>query len=170
MDAFFGSDYNKLNEYSTQISFVNRPNARCHVRPSSLINVQIGCRGKKLVAHEDSYRPQCKLFRKKFNYTLRKGKYDPDLANSWIATASNRSRSLYKINSEGDLTVTYDYVNWGCPLEPFRADAWVPDLRIVDETAEDTSTGIRFEGRFVLIGKKCLSCTHVPCILSNLHI
>ncbi|ODM86961.1 Cation channel sperm-associated protein subunit delta [Orchesella cincta] len=152
VDAFFGSDYNNLHDYSTQITLINLPTVRCHVQPSSTIQAEIGCKGKKLIAHEDSYRPQCKSFRKNFNYTLKKGNFDPDLANFWIEMDSKQNRPFLKLTDKGDLRITYDYARWGCPIEPFRNDPFIPDLKIVNETtANDTAKGKRFEGKFILV-------------------
>ncbi|CAL8113006.1 unnamed protein product [Orchesella dallaii] len=152
VDAFFGSDYNNLHDYSAQITLVNLPTVRCHVQPSSTIQAGIGCKGKKLVAHEDAHRPQCKSFRSNFNYTLKRGFFDPALANYWLEVDKQQKRPFFKLLDNGDLRITYDFSRWGCPIEPFRNDPFVPDLRIVDETNyNDTSKGKRFEGKFILI-------------------
>lgn len=109
-----------------------------------------------MIAHEDKYRPQCKQFRNNFNYTIPNGRYDPELVNQWVATSSNQSRPFYRMNPEGDLVVTYDYAFWGCPLEPFAADRFIPDLRIIDTNTEnDTTTVTPFKGEFILIGIVC---------------
>ncbi|CAL8118370.1 unnamed protein product [Orchesella dallaii] len=151
IDAFYGSDYNTLNEYSAELTLANTPRARCHTQPSAAIDVNIGCKGKRLIAHEDAYRPQCKEFQKNFKYRLPKDSFDPDLAKFLAYTESGDKNPFIKF-IKGDLEITYDYTSWGCPIEPVATDLFIPDLRIVDETNyNDSAKAERFTGNFVLI-------------------
>lgn len=117
IDAFFGTEYSNLNEYSVNVVLVNLPTIRCHVQPSGSVHTQVGCLGKTFVAHEDEHRPQCKSkFIKNKEYIIERGMYDPELARYWI----ENNPEFVRRNPNGDLNVTYDYSTFGCPLEPYR--------------------------------------------------
>lgn len=96
------------------------------------------------------HRLQCSRFKKHFNYTLKKGKFDRDLVNYWLSKESKQAQPLFKMLPNGDLEITYDYSRWGCPLEPFRSDPFLPDLRVVENGQVD---GKPFSGKFILIGR-----------------
>jgi len=73
IDAFFGVEYSKLNQYSPTVVLQTASNSRCHVQPVGSVLVSLGCHGKIMVAHEDEHRPQKAEFIKTKKYTIRKG-------------------------------------------------------------------------------------------------
>lgn len=158
VDSFFGVENNIMNGFNTEVSLANHLNFRCHVQPASSVSVKIDCFDRKLVAHEDEYRPQCTsgMFSKTiFRYRLRKGQFNPQLASYWIQEEGKEGNenNAFTIDKEtGDLVVLYDYLKFGCPLEPYKDDPFIPNLRVVTaQNRFNTSLGLPYNGSFLLI-------------------
>ena len=142
--------------YHTQISLTNQLEFRCHVQPTATISALTDCRGKRLVAHEDEHRPQCfkgTFSRHVFNYTLLNGSFNPNLVAYWKELDDQEGKQLITLDKEtGNYEIIYDYIRFGCPLEPYPEDNFVPDLRIVTpETQYNSSVGEKYKGPFLMI-------------------
>lgn len=184
VDSFFGVENNNMFGFYTEIGLANNVEFRCHVQPVATVSVQIECLGKKLVAHEDEHRPQCQkgtFSKSAFEYRLKKGSFDPHLAAYWMGLEEKEGTELIKIERDtGDLVIVYDYLRFGCPLEPYKDEAFIPELRIVTEEKKfNSSFGERYNGSYLIIelfGSSGFSftetyedygCTYLPMDLKN---
>lgn len=185
--SFFGAGNSNLYGYSTEVGLANNVDFRCLVQPSASVSIRIECGKKRMVVHEEEHRPQCSLgtFSKSaFEYRLKKGAFDPNLAGYWIELNDEEGKQNIKLDREtGDLIIIYDYLRFGCPLEPYKDDSWIPKLVIANaETNYNSSLGAQYNGSFLLIDLfgstgytfsrtfRDYGCTHIPMNLTNMTI
>jgi hypothetical protein len=93
-DVFYGSDYSRYRQKSAHGIVTTHPQIRCHTQPTGNVFLSLGCGGKKMVAHEDSRRPQCGLFFNRYNFTLRRGHFDMEMTEYWIKNVNPMSMSF----------------------------------------------------------------------------
>lgn len=182
--SFFGAENNNMFGFSTEIGLANDVGFRCHVQPSATVSVSIECQNKKMVAYEQEHRPQCiqgTFSKSSFEYRLKKGEYDPNLAGYWMALNEQEGKDVMTLDREtGDLVIVYDYLRFGCPLEPYKDEKFIPELRIATlDTKYNSSKGTNYNGSFLLIELfgaqgfdfsqkyKDYGCTHVPINITN---
>lgn len=187
VDSFFGVENSNMFGYYTEIGLANNVEFRCHVQPVATVSVHIECRDKKLVAHEDEHRPQCHkgtFSKSAFEYRLKKGTFNPHLAAYWMALDEQEGKELIKIERDtGDMIIVYDYLRFGCPLEPYKDEPFVPELRVATaDTKFNSSFGERYNGSYLIIELfgssgfsftqtyKDYGCTYLPMNLTNATI